>query len=120
MTSQEKKYSDHSFETSKVSVFLAGVKAKGSQGKWQRIQGVLAHLFSCAATQHVIMFCFFSVCPIRLDQTEVKQTKPNHLKDSKTVCLQLAGDSLSIGSHDTAFAPVLASPPSCYSWLARQ
>ena len=29
----------------KVIVFLAGVKAKGSQCKWQRIQGVLAHLF---------------------------------------------------------------------------
>ena len=37
-----------------------------------------------------------------------------------SVCLQLAGDRLSVGSHDTAFAPVLASPPSCYSWLARQ
>ena len=45
MTSQEKRYSDHSFETSKVIVFLAGVKAKSSQCKWQRIQGVLAHLF---------------------------------------------------------------------------
>ena len=53
MTSQEKRYSDHSFETSKVIVFLAGVKAKGSQGKWQRIQGVLAHLFC-------IMLSFYS------------------------------------------------------------
>ena len=44
MTSQEKRCSDHSFETSKVIVSLAGVKAKGSPCKWQRIQGVLAHL----------------------------------------------------------------------------
>ena len=45
MTNKDKRCYDHSFETSKVIVFLAGVKAKGSQGKWQRIQGVLAHLF---------------------------------------------------------------------------
>ena len=44
MTSQEKRCSDHYFETSKVITYLAGVKAKGSQCKWQRIQGVLAHL----------------------------------------------------------------------------
>ena len=44
MTSWEKRCSDHSFETSKVITFLAGVKAKGSQCKWQCIQGVLAHL----------------------------------------------------------------------------
>ena len=44
MTSQEERCSEHSFETSKVIVFLASVKAKGSQCKWQRIQGVLAHL----------------------------------------------------------------------------
>ena len=45
---------------------------------------LFANIFSCAATQYVIMFVFFlffffSVCHIRLDQTEVKQTKPNHL-----------------------------------------
>ena len=45
LTSQEKRSSDHSIETSKTIVFLAGVKVKGSQCKWQRIQGVLAHLF---------------------------------------------------------------------------
>ena len=50
MTSQEKRCSEHSFETNKVIVFLAGVKAKGSQGKWQRIQGVLAHLFNLMTT----------------------------------------------------------------------
>ena len=46
LTSQEKRCSEHSFETNKVIVFLAGVKAKGNQCKWQRIQGVLAHLFT--------------------------------------------------------------------------
>ena len=46
LTSQEKRCSEHSFETNKVIVFLAGVKAKGSQAKLQRIQGVLAHLFT--------------------------------------------------------------------------
>ena len=45
MISQENRCFDHYFETSKVIVFLAGVKAKGSQCKWQRIQGVLAHFF---------------------------------------------------------------------------
>ena len=46
MISQENRCVDHYFETRKVIVFLAGVKAKGSQCKWQRIQGVLAHLFT--------------------------------------------------------------------------
>ena len=60
MTSQEKRCSDHSFETSKVIAFLAGVKAKGSQCKWQRSQGVFAHLFAepvctvCAACDWVV------------------------------------------------------------------
>ena len=53
MTSQEKRCSEHSFETNKVIVFLAGVKAKGGQGKWQRIQGVLAHLLFFCATEDI-------------------------------------------------------------------
>ena len=44
--------SDHYFETSKVIVFLAGVKVKGSQCKWQHIQGVLAHLFVWLRPNH--------------------------------------------------------------------
>ena len=71
MTSQEKRCSDHSFETSKVIVFLAGVKAKGSQCKWQRIQGVLAHLF-------------FLFVKVRAKLTKQILTKPNQPNQAKT------------------------------------
>ena len=57
MISQENRCFDHYFETSKVIVFLAGVKAKGSQCICQRIQGVLAHLLEeiCLAGRRIFL-----------------------------------------------------------------